>query len=102
MSHFLTCIQEGDFQSAQTYFREGNQLFHVFAALEGESVPMMDEVYRKLCSQMGDFTFTVDDGALDVSSSVLVKIQYKDYKTSIENAMADAIQTQSMEGGECF
>lgn len=102
MTNFLTDIQEGDFQAAQTYFREGNPLFPVFAAQEGESIPMMDEVYRKFCSQMGEFTFTVEDGSLSVSSSVLVKLEGMDYTTSIENAMAEAIQTQTEEGGDAF
>lgn len=100
LTHFLTDLQEKDFQSARAYLKEGNQLIHVFAAMEGESVPMMDGVYQKVCQEMGDFTYTLEDGP--APSIVMVKMTSMDYGTAIETAMSEAIRTQTQEGGDAF
>lgn len=42
----LTALQTGDFESFASYLEEGNELLHVFAAMEGESIPEMDKAYQ--------------------------------------------------------
>lgn len=98
--HFLTDIKNGDYEAASSYLLEGNRLFRVFAAKDGESVPMLDEVYKKVMSQMGDFTYTLEDGP--ASDCITVKFQGKDCGASIHAAMDQAIQEQTQNGGDAF
>lgn len=100
LDHFLTDIKSGNYESASTYLKEGNRLFRIFAAKDGESVPMLDDVYKKLMNQMGDFTYTLEEG--QVPSNVIVKIQSNDCSSSIQKAMSEAIRSQTQNGGNDF
>ena len=100
MDHFLADIQSGNYEAASTYLLEGNRLFRMFAAKDGESVPMLDSVYKKAMSQMGDFTYTLEQGP--VPDSITVKLQGKDCHASIGEAMSMAIQSQAQNGGSDF
>lgn len=100
LDHFLADIQSGNYEAASTYLKEGNRLLRIFAAKDGESIPMLDGVYQKLMSQMGDFTYTLEEG--QVPSDVVVKFQGKDCSSAIGKAMNEAIQSQTQNGGSDF
>lgn len=40
---------------------EGNELIHVFVALDGESIPELDDVYRRFAEQMSEMTYEIQD-----------------------------------------
>lgn len=99
---FLTGLQTNDFATAVTYMKEGNELIHVFAAVEGGSIPELDGVYRKFAEQMGDMTFEIQ-GAVEGSPYCYhVKTMTRDYDSSIAEAMDAALQAQVMDGGNDF
>ncbi len=100
VDQFLSAVQSGDYSAASGFLMEGNRLLPVFAASEGESVPMLDGVYQKLLGQMGSFTYTLEEG--QVPSEILVTLQSTDYGPSIDQAMNAAIQAQTTGGGDAF
>ena len=103
--HFLTDLQNGDFEMALTYLRPGNQLRRVLPAGAGqESVPEMDEIYRAFCDGLKDMTFTVtvDNTTSQFVEFLEVHAQQRDYDLAIRTAMAEALRSQCEEGGDAF
>lgn len=101
MTNFLNALKSGDGATATGYLEDGNELAHVFAATSGESIPEMDEVYKKFFQQMSDATFqaTVED---EKYGTVKVQAQTKDFASAIHTAMDQALQTQVSQGGDSF
>ncbi len=100
--NFLTNLQNGEFDMARTYLTEGNPLLYVFPAEEGKAVPELDEVYRQFCGKMNGLTFRVaDEGAVGNSMVNITAKQY-DFRSAINAAMLEAIQTQCQNGGGAF
>ncbi|MDE6455292.1 MAG: hypothetical protein K2L38_05180, partial [Dysosmobacter sp.] len=50
--HFLTNLQNGEFDQAKTYLDKENPLLTVFPAAEGEAAPELDDVYRQFREKM--------------------------------------------------
>lgn len=98
---FLTAVQAQDFATAMTCMSEENRLNHVFRAVDGTSIPELDEVYRTFASQLGEMTFEIV-GPGEEAGTFNVRIQSKDYDTAIREAMNAAIRTQVEEGGDSF
>jgi len=100
--NFLTNLQNSEFDMAKSYLTEGNPLLHVFPAGEGETVPELDEVYRQFCEKMSGLTFHVaDEGAVGNSMVYIAAKQY-DFRSAINAAMLEALQTQCQNGGGAF
>jgi len=100
--NFLTNLQNGEFDMAKTYLAEGNPLLSVFPAGEGGTVPELDEVYQQFCEKMKGLTFHVaDEGAVGNSMVYIAATQY-DFRSAINTAMLEAIQTQCQNGGDAF
>lgn len=101
MTNFLNALKSGDGATATGYLEDGNELAHVFAATSGESIPEMDEVYKKFFQQMSDATYqvTLED---EKYGTVKVQAQTKDFATAIQAAMDQALQTQATQGGDAF
>lgn len=100
--NFLTDMQSGSYEAAMAYMEEGNELLHVLPAAAGESVPEMDEVYRRFCEQMKEMTFSISDEKVELPDTVNVTIRNRDYGGAIRTAMAEALQLQSEQGGDSF
>lgn len=98
---FLTAVQTQDFTTAMTCMSEGNRLNHVFAAVDGTSIPELDEVYRTFAKQMSEMTFEIV-GPGEESGTFNVRIQSRDYDAAICEAMNAAIRAQVEEGGDPF
>lgn len=101
MTSFLDALKSGDSATANVYMEDDNELAHVFAATTGESVPELDDVYKKFFQQMSDATYqvTLED---EKYGTVKVQAQTKDFATSIHTAMDQALQTQATQGGDAF
>lgn len=99
---FMTSIQSGDFATTVNYFEDGNELIHVFAAVDGESVPELDDVYRTFADQMSELIFENLGILEDKPYSCNLKITNKDYASSIAQAMDAALQAQVETGGDDF
>lgn len=100
--NFLTNLQNGEFDMAKTYLTEGNPLLYVFPAGEGEAVPELDEVYRQFREKLNGLTFRVaDEGAVGNSMVYIAAKQY-DFRSAINAAMVEALQTQCQNGGDAF
>lgn len=100
--HFLTNLQNGEFDMAKTYLTEGNPLLYVFPAEEGETVPELDEVFRQFCEKMNGLTFRVAEEGTVGNSMVYIAAQQYDFRSAINAAMLEAIQTQCQNGGDAF
>ncbi len=100
--NFLTNLQNGEFDMAKTYLTEGNPLLYVFPAGEGEAAPELDEVYRQFCEKMKGLTFRVADEGAVGNSMVYIAAQQYDFRSAINNAMLEALQTQCQNGGDAF
>lgn len=98
----LTALQSGDFKSFSSYLEEGNELLHVFAAMEEESIPEMDKAYQLFCSQQSDMEFTVGEEVENLHGMIYVKVKTRDYGSSIYEAMLDALENQAKEGGDAY
>lgn len=101
-TEFLTAVQAEDFAKAGTYLAEDNHLTRVFAAVDGGSVPELDEVFRAYAGRMDEMTFEIL-GASDSDANVLnVRVQGPDYADAIQEAMNAAIQSQVAGDGAAF
>ena len=81
--HFLTNLQNGEFDQAKTYLDEGNPLLTVFPVAEGETAPELDAVYRQFREKMTGLTFRVgDEGAVGNSMVYITAAQY-DFRSAI-------------------
>ncbi len=100
--HFLTNLQNGEFEQARTYLEEENPLLTVFPVAEGEAAPELDAVYRQFREKMTGLTFRVgDEGAVGNSMVYITAAQY-DFRSAINEAMLAAMETQCREGGTAF
>ena len=100
--HFLTNLQNGEFDQAKTYLDKENPLLAVFPAAEGEAAPELDAVYRQFREKMSGLTFRVaDEGAVGNSMVYIAAAQY-DFRSAINEAMLAAMETQCREGGTAF
>lgn len=100
--HFLTNLQNGEFEQAKTYLDEENPLLTVFPAAEGDPAPELDAVYRQFREKMTGLTFRVgDEGAVGNSMVYITAAQY-DFRSAINEAMLAAMESQCREGGNAF
>lgn len=99
---FFTSLQTNDFATAVTYLEEGNQLIHVFAAADGESVPELDDVYRIFSEQMCEMTYEIQDKIEELPNYYSIQTTNRDYASSIAEAMDTALQAQVRDGGNDF
>ena len=100
--HFLTNLQNGEFEQARTYLEEENPLLTVFPVAEGEAAPELDTVYRQFREKMTGLTFRVgDEGAVGNSMVYITAAQY-DFRSAINETMLAAMETQCREGGTAF
>lgn len=100
--HFLTNLQNGEFDQAKTYLDKENPLLTVFPAAEGEPAPELDDVYRQFREKMTGLTFRVaEEGAVGNSMVYIAAAQY-DFASAINEAMLAAMETQCREGGSAF
>ena len=100
--HFLTNLQNGEFEQARTYLEEENPLLTVFPVAEGEAAPELDAVYQQFREKMTGLTFRVgDEGAVGNSMVYITAAQY-DFRSAINEAMLEAMETQCREGGTAF
>lgn len=100
--HFLTNLQNGEFEQARTYLDEENTLLTVFPVAEGEAAPELDAVYQQFREKMTGLTFRVaDEGAVGNSMVYIAAAQY-DFRSAINEAMLAAMETQCREGGNAF
>lgn len=100
--HFLTNLQNGEFEQARTYLEEENPLLTVFPVAEGEAAPELDAVYRQFREKMTGLTFRVgDEGAVGNSMVYITAAQY-DFRSAINEAMLAAMESQCREGGSAF
>lgn len=100
--NFLTNLQNGEFDQAKTYLHEENPLLYVFPAEEGEAAPELDAVYRQFRDKMTGLTFRVGDEGAVGNSMVYIAAKQYDFRSAINTAMLEAIQTQCREGGNAF
>lgn len=100
--NFLTNLQNGEFDMAKTYLHEENPLRYVFPVGEGEEAPELDSVYRQFCEKMKGITFRVGDEEAVGNSMVYIAAKQYDFRTAINTAMLDAMQTQCQNGGDAF
>ncbi len=98
---FLTSIQTQDFTTAMSCMDEENRLNRVFSAVDGVSVPELDEVYRTFSKQMNEMTFEIL-GKGENPGEYNVRIKNRDYDTAIKEAMNAAIQSQTETGNNEF
>lgn len=100
--HFLTNLQNGEFEQAKTYLDEENPLLTVFPMAEGDPAPELDAVYQQFREKMTGFTFRVgDEGAVGNSMVYITAAQY-DFRSAINDAMLAAMESQCREGGNAF
>ena len=100
--HFLTNLQNGEFEQAKTYLDEGNPLLTVFPVAEGEAAPELDAVYRQFREKMSGLTFRVaDEGAVGNSMVYIAATQY-DFRSAINDAMLAAMEAQCQGDGDAF
>lgn len=100
--HFLTNLQNGEFEQAKTYLDEENPLLTVFPAAEGDPAPELDAVYQQFREKMTGLTFRVgDEGAVGNSMVYITAAQY-DFRSAINEAMLAAMESQCREGGNAF
>ena len=100
--NFLTNLQNGEFDQAKTYLHEENPLLNVFPAEEGEAAPELDAVYRQFREKMTGLTFRVGDEGAVGNSMVYITAKQYNFRSAINTAMLEAIQTQCREGGRAF
>lgn len=100
--HFLTNLQNGEFEQAKTYLDEENPLLAVFPTAEGDPAPELDAVYQQFREKMTGLTFRVgDEGAVGNSMVYITAAQY-DFRSAVNEAMLAAMETQCREGGDAF
>lgn len=100
--HFLTNLQNGEFEQAKTYLDEENPLLTVFPMAEGDPAPELDAVYQQFREKMTGLTFRVgDEGAVGNSMVNITAAQY-DFRSAINEAMLAAMESQCREGGNAF
>lgn len=100
--HFLTDLQNGEFDQAKTYLDEDNPLLTVFPVAEGETAPELDAVYRQFREKMSGLTFRVaDEGAVGNSMVYIAATQY-DFRAAINEAMLAAMEAQCQGDGNAF
>lgn len=75
---FLTSVQTQDFATAMSCMDEDNRLNRVFSAVDGVSVPELDEVYRTFSKQMNEMTFEILGKGVN-SGECNVRIKNRDY-----------------------
>lgn len=98
--HFLTNLQNGEFEQAKTYLDEENPLLTVFPAAEGDPAPELDAVYQQFREKMTGLTFRVgDEGG---NSMVYITAAQYDFRSAINEAMLAAMESQCREGGNAF
>ena len=85
-----------------SYLEEGNELIHVLAAMDGESIPEMDKAYQVFCSQFSDMEFTIGDEVENLHGMMYVRVKNRDYGSSIYAAMIEALEKQAAEGGDAY
>lgn len=101
--HFLTNLQNGEYDMAKTYMKEGNELLHVLPGEGGESaIPELAEAYSQFCEKMKDLSFQVAEGESSSNSIVFFTARQYDFGSAINAAMLEALQTQCREGGTAF
>ena len=89
--HFLTNLQNGEFEQAKTYLDEENPLLTVFPTAEGDPAPELDAVYQQFREKMTGLTFRVgDEGAVGNSMVYITAAQY-DFRSAINGAMLAGI-----------
>lgn len=98
----LAAFKAGDFDKTMAYMEEGNELLHVLPAAKGECVPELDKAFQAFCAQTGDVVYTVGEEVEYLYDTVNVRVQNRDYTSSIRAAMAEALRSQTEEGGEAF
>lgn len=98
---FLTSVQTQDFSTAMGCLNEENRLIRVFSAVEGVSVPELDEVYRTFSTQLEEMSFEIS-GKGEKPGEYKVSIKNRDYDTAIKEAMNAAIQSQTETGNDEF
>ena len=100
--HFLTNLQNGEFEQAKTYLDEENPLLTVFPMAEGDPAPELDAVYQQFREKMTGLTFRVgDEGAVGNSMVYITAAQY-DFGSAVNEAMLAAMESQCREGGNAF
>lgn len=100
--HFLTNLQNGEFDQAKTYLDEGNPLLTVFPVAEGETAPELDALYQQFREKLSGLTFRVaDEGAVGKSMVYIAATQYN-FRAAINEAMLAAMEAQCREGGKAF
>ena len=100
--HFLTDLQNGEFDQAKTYLDEDNPLLTVFPVAEGETAPELDAVYRQFREKMSGLTFRVaDEGAVGNSMVYIAAAQY-DFRSAINEAILAAMEAQCQGDGNAF
>ena len=100
--HFLTNLQNSEFEQAKTYLDEENPLLTVFPTAEGDPAPELDAVYQQFREKMTGLTFRVgDEGAVGNSMVYITAAQY-DFRSAINEAMLAAMESQCREGGNAF
>lgn len=100
--HFLTNLQNGEFDQAKTYLEEENPLLTVFPAAEGEDAPELEAVYKGFREKMSGLTFRVADGEAAGNSMVYITAAQYDFRSAINEAMLAAMESQCREGGNAF
>ena len=92
--HFLTNLQNGEFEQARTYLEEENPLLTVFPVAEGEAAPELDAVYQQFREKMTGLTFRVGDERAVGNSMVYITAAQYDFRSAINEAMLAAMETQ--------
>ena len=100
--NFLTNLQNGEFDMARTYLAQGNPLLYVFPDGESGSVPELEGVYRSFRERMSALTFHVAEGEAAGNSMVYIAARQYDFRSAINAAMLEAMQTQCQGGGDAF
>ena len=100
--HFLTNLQNGEFDQARTYLEEDNPLRIVFPAAEGEPAPELDAVYQQFREKLSGLTFRVADEGAVGNSMVYISASQYDFRSAINDAMLAAVEKQCREGGDAF
>ena len=98
----LNAMKMGDFEKASAYMEAGNELLHVFAAMNGESVPEMDKAYQAFCKQMSELQFTIEEEDERLPGFVYIKVKNRDYGSAIYASMEKALDNQAKNGGDAY
>ena len=100
--HFLTNLQNGEFEQAKTYLDEENPLLTVFPTAEGDPAPELDAVYQQFREKMTGLTFRVGDEGTVGNSMVYITAAQYDFRSAVNEAMLAAMESQCREGRDAF